>query len=149
MTPTDSQSSIELALKELRLFPRALWLDLARSDQSLRWRRRSGIQAEVYFRQLPEVRSDAEEALVLISGEVKLRREAGEAPTIEEYQQRFPDFADDIALQFSIQRILDPAADDARAKDREEQFGDLDLPGYVFLSEIARGATGVVYKARQ
>src|SRR5438874_9595607 len=111
MTPTPVETSIDRAMKELRRFPRSQWLDLARSDQSLRWRGGLGIRAEEYFLQLPEVLADVEEALVLISGEVKLRREAGEEPAIADYQHRFPEFSDEIALQFSIQRILDSPID--------------------------------------
>src|SRR4051812_41369452 len=106
MTPLRVESSIDQSIQELRRFPRVQWLDLARSDQSIRWRKGLGIAAEMYFEQLPEIRGDAEETLVLICGEVKLRRELGQAPTIDEYQKRFPELAGDIALQFSLHRIL-------------------------------------------
>ncbi len=72
MTAPNIENPIAHAMQELRRFPRAKWLDLARSDQSHRWRKGVGIEAEGYFLQLPEVRGDLEEARVLISsGEVK------------------------------------------------------------------------------
>jgi hypothetical protein len=77
-------ASIECALEELRRFPRAQWLDLARSDQSHRWRLGLGVVVEDYFRQLPEVRENVEEALVLICGEILLRGEACETPADED-----------------------------------------------------------------
>jgi formylglycine-generating enzyme required for sulfatase activity len=141
-------TSIDQALDELRRFPRARWLDLARSDQSMRWRRGSGIPAESYFRQLPEVRCDIEEALVLINGEVQLRRELGELPNLEDYQRRFPELADNIALQFTVDRILDDAVG-PDSVDEEDGIGDVHLPGFDFLAQIGRGASCVVYKARQ
>ena len=63
MTAANVENPITKAMQELRRFPRAQWLDLARSDQSLRWRKGMGIDAESYFVQLPEIRTDLEEAL--------------------------------------------------------------------------------------
>ena len=96
-------ASIEHAMAELRRFPRAQWLDLARSDQSHRWRQGLGVGVENYFRQLPEVRANIEETLVLISGEILLRREAGETPDDGEYRRRFPELGDEIGLQLEVE----------------------------------------------
>src|SRR5947207_15093216 len=128
MTAANVENPITKAMQELRRFPRAQWLDLARSDQSLRWRKGMGIDAESYFVQLPEIRTDIEEALVLISGEVKLRREVGQAPTIDEYQRRFPEFAHDIALQFSVLQILE-APEAGTGVDSADVLERLELPG--------------------
>ncbi len=141
-------ATIDQALDELRRFPRDQWLDLARSDQSIRWRKGLGIPAEVYFQQLPEMRGEIEEALVLINGEVQLRREVGDSPGLIEYQRRFPELAENIALQFDVDRILGAAAD-IEAIDAEDYRVDVQLPGYLFLAEIGRGSSSVVYKARQ
>src|SRR3954463_3425163 len=122
-------TSIDQALDELRRFPRARWLDLARSDQSMRWRRGSGIPAESYFRQLPEVRCDIEEALVLINGEVQLRRELGQSPDLDDYQRRFPELAENIALQFAVDRILNDG-DGANTVNEQDCIADIHLPGF-------------------
>jgi serine/threonine-protein kinase len=142
---SSSDRSIELAIDELRSFPRAHWLDLARSDQSHRWRRGAGVPVEDYFARLPEVRTDTEEAVVLICGEVQLRRELGHKPNLDEYQRRFPDFADHLAIQFEVDDFLASADHHVHRDDT----GQIELPGYDFLEKIGSGASGVVYRARQ
>src|SRR5262245_36384239 len=48
-------TSIEQAMNELRHFPRAQWLDLARTDQATRWRQDLGVLVEEYFLHVPEL----------------------------------------------------------------------------------------------
>ncbi len=143
--PTASSGSIDQAMYELRRLPRGRWLDVARSDQSHRWRQGLGVRVEEYFEQLPEVRANTEEAVVLICGEVQLRREMGETPDVGDYQRRFPEFADHIAVQFHVDDFLDSAHGVVAA----DEVRDLELPGYEFLERIGSGASGVVYRARQ
>src|SRR5215831_18227611 len=63
-------------------------VEALRADQARRWRSGRGLAAEAYLAAVPELA--AEDALVLIWGEVLLRLEAGEAPQPQEYRERFP-----------------------------------------------------------
>ena len=147
----NAQPSIRDAMRELRCHARSLWLELARGDQSDRWRRGARTAAEEYFSQLPELFADPEEALVLICGEVQLRREMRERPEIDEYQQRFPSLASEIAIQFDVDRILDCRDDLTESEDVENNHLLFvpNLPGYEFLERIGSGASSIVYRARQ
>src|SRR3990172_7676223 len=101
-----ASDSFAEAMRELRCRPRNSWLDLARHDQSVRWRGGVGVLAEKYFAQLPELRADAEESMVLICGEAQLRGELGTDPSLEEFQQRFPELTDELAIQFDVNSIF-------------------------------------------
>jgi hypothetical protein len=75
-------------------------LTVLREDQAARWAAAGRLPVEAYRDHLPGLTD--EDVLVLIVGEVALRREAGEDPTPAEYQARFPHLADDIAVQFQL-----------------------------------------------
>lgn len=145
-----SDIAIEAALTLLRAHPRPSWLDLARQDQSERWRFGQRVRAEDYFHHLPELLTNREETLVLICGEVLLRRELGEDPQVKEYQCRFPDLSEDLAVQFEMDECLDHKTKTVGVGDAADRPSDeLELPGYEFLGELGRGASGVVLMARQ
>jgi serine/threonine protein kinase/tetratricopeptide (TPR) repeat protein len=77
--------------------------------------------AEAYLQAFPALAASAEDALVLIWGEVLLRFQAGEAPTLEEYRARFSEHADALAAQFELQRHLGQPASAARGRTRSER----------------------------
>jgi hypothetical protein len=82
-------------------------VEALRADQASRWRAGQRPLAEVYLEAFPILAASAEDVLVLVWGEVLLRLECGEAPQPPEYQARFPQHGDALAVQFELQRHLD------------------------------------------
>ncbi len=87
--------------------------------------------------------------MVLICGEVHLRREAGESPPLADYERRFPDLADEIAMQFDLDGVLPDTSSLAPSEVTGLESWQFDLPGFAIKSELGRGGSGVVYLARQ
>src|SRR5262249_10280394 len=63
-------------------------------DQCQRWRAGDRVPAERYLHTYSILKTDADQAFVLIYGEFLLRQELGETPTLDEDLQRFPEWAD-------------------------------------------------------
>jgi len=143
-----SSDSVERATNAVRGFARSLWLDLVRRDQSERWRNGLGVAAERYFELLPELRQDSEEALVVVCGEARCRGEVGQRVSLADYQARFPELAGELAIQFELDEAfgnLSAGLDDAVERDAKLFC----LPGFEILQKVGRGASGVIYQARQ
>jgi tetratricopeptide (TPR) repeat protein/predicted Ser/Thr protein kinase len=135
---------------QVRALPRGLWLDLLRSHQADAWRSGQRVPAEEYLGHLPEIQANTEELLVLICGEVHLRRQLGDTPDVAEYQRRFPELAEELTRQFELDALLDgPAAESSAETSPDDPPAAPELPGYEFLDELGCGAFGVVYLARQ
>jgi tetratricopeptide (TPR) repeat protein/tRNA A-37 threonylcarbamoyl transferase component Bud32 len=143
-----SADSVERAAEAVRHFARSLWLDLIRRDQSDRWTRGAGVPAESYFELLPELRENREEALVLVCGEVRSRCEAGERVALADFAQRFPDFADDLAIQFELDGVLGNLTGGV-PEPSDAEPDSIHLPGFQILRPVGRGASSRVYLARQ
>jgi WD40 repeat protein len=145
-TPTDRLS--DLRSRVAADAPRRL--ELLREYQNRSWQTGNLVPAEELVALLPQ--GAEEDALVLIWGEVRLRRERNEAPTATEYRVRFPRFADHIDRQFELEQVLgDPAASTVPRRDGALVPVGLpgSPPGYVVFGKQGEGAMGVVYRARQ
>jgi TOMM system kinase/cyclase fusion protein len=79
-------------------------------DQQSRWRGGERVLVEAYLAQQPPLGADMEAVLELILHEVLLRRERGEAPVLAEYQQRFPQLATALEIQFEVENVLGSAS---------------------------------------
>src|SRR5262249_36863604 len=88
--------------------PKRPLLGLLLADQRQRWRGGDPGPGGAYPEGHPELGADTAVILDLIYQEILLRQERGEAPQAEEYQRRFPQWAEELALQLAVDRALQP-----------------------------------------
>src|SRR5262245_57492547 len=75
-------------------------------DLCARWQRGERVRVEQYLEQYPDLQA-APEAIDLVYAEYLLRREAGEAPTPDEYIQRFPGMAGALREHFAFHGFVE------------------------------------------
>jgi predicted Ser/Thr protein kinase len=135
------------------------------ADQRLRWQNGERPTVEMYANKLPApVGGDV--LLDLIYGEFVLRQEAGESPTVLEYQSRFPDLAAQIGRQLSLHLAISESADASDRSMRADPWttvteparastasrkdtagGPTEIAGYKIVAPLEAGGQGSVYRA--
>lgn len=132
-------------------------LALVRIDQDQRWHRGERVRVESYVDQLAPLRGNDKALLDVIFSEIELRGRRGEAPKLDEYLQRFPQFAPQLQRQFAMHNLREDRLDTTEGESThvQPQSGTDTLSGesltleqqYGELQFHAKGGLGAVYRA--
>src|SRR5437762_612401 len=85
---------------------RAEWLHFLCLDQRHRWHNGDRLTVRQYLELIPRLRQDAEAVLELISNEVVLRLEGGEAPRVDEYLSLWPEQEQNLRRRLALHEAL-------------------------------------------
>src|SRR2546423_452154 len=115
-------------------------VEVLQQDQQQRWRHGQHVPVETYLQGCPSLQTNPDAILDLIVGEVLLRQELGESPTLEEYLWRFPQFAEPLRQEFDLDRALLGSSDTIGPSQEEDSGGRRGdspaVPGYEVHEEV-------------
>lgn len=141
--PSELRRMIPEADEELRQF---VLIELIKLDMALASELRSPQRIEIYVEAFPEFLSSESIPLDLVMEEVQLRKERGEAPSREEFVERFPKF-ESMFSQLADARET-TAAVQQLGKPPELEAGS-QIDDFRIIQMLGQGAFAHVYLARQ
>ena len=114
--------------------------------QEVAFRAGEPVDIESLFATASQESARQELLLDLVFNEVDLREAAGESPTLEEYQQRFPQAAAALRIQWNVDEWLREERTDLAASPDGEQREKL-VGRYKLLDRLGSGGIAVVDRA--
>lgn len=134
-------------------------LALLRTDMSLRWEAGQRASADWYACRFPELGEDT--VVALIYEEFCLLEEAGEAPAVDAFLERYAPFAEPLRRVLDIHKLVETASSsdlaggstavDHLARDDRPRFPDAGeaVAGFQLVEELGRGSFARVFLARE
>lgn len=112
-------------------------------EMAQQWRSGQATPVENYLQRLGD-NSSAEDAVRLIYEEICLRQEQGDELNLSQWEQRFPQYADQLSVLIECHQLLRDRPSLPHFPAAGEVLGDFRL-----IEELGRGAVSIVYLARQ